>query len=355
MLAPALALTALAAGCSPGARGSAPPAATARAAAAVARAITPAQAAQVFGHYTAVTATAARTKNAKLELTVLTGVQRAITLAALNGRTVTASKGAAGYHDPVFYLPEPAGYPRIFVARATQAAPGLPGGLRANPVLGGTEQPLDRTVLLLFEQTGSGAPWLLASAAGLAPGQSLPRLATDSSGHIPVVKPAAPLAAPLGSVGALQAAAADDGPASAAMKVVNAGPLTTGIYEGARNHADGLRAPAGDIYQWRLAGSGDPVFALRTAAGGALTFYTMTMTETVAVPDIINQADPVRSGPPIQIPQDLAALLPKDQQAPLQELQSEQQLSFTAVDPGKTTAKISVIAIGGGLISASAT
>jgi hypothetical protein len=368
-----------AAGCSAGRNAS--PAALDRQAA---PALTQAEAAQVFSHYTAVMAEAARTKDDKLALSVVTGVQRAVVGGALNSHAVAVGSGgfSAGgppadpassdpsgaysstltiefsfishsYRDPLFYLPEPAGYPRFFVVRASQAVPGVPAGLGANTVLGETEQPLDGTALLLFEQASSGAPWLLASASELTQGQALPRLATGSNGYVPVVKPTAALAAPLNSVGALQAAAVDEGPASAAMKAVSPGPLTTGIYEGAQNHADGLRPPAGDVYQWQLAGTSDPVFALRTAAGAALTFYTMTMTETVAVPDVINKADPIRSGPSIQIPQDLAPLLPKNQQPPLQELQSEQELSFAAIDPAQTTATISVIAIGGGLTAAS--
>ncbi|HET6190852.1 MAG TPA: hypothetical protein VFE59_28100, partial [Trebonia sp.] len=95
-------------------------------------------------------------------------------------------------------------------------------------------------------------------------------------------------------------------------------------------------------------------FALRTAAGGALVFYAMTLTTTVAVPDVINKADPVHSGPPIQVPLAVQMLLPPGQHSPLVQLQSQQTLSFAAVDPAPGNAKIQVIAIGGGLTGASA-
>ena len=380
MLAPVLALAGVLGGtaCSGSAASSTAPA---KADAAVAPALTQAEAAQVFGHYTAVTAEAARTEDSKLLLSVLTGVQRAVVSAPRGSQsfsvvatggpssspstgdssgaysstlTIEVSSVLESYRDPAFYLPQPAGYPRFLVAQASQAGPGLPASLHLDTVLAETEQPLDGTAVLLFEQASRAAPWLLASASELSPGQALPRFATDSSGHIPVAKAsAALLTAPLNSVGALQAAAVDEGPSSPAMKAVAAGPLTTGIYQGAENHADGLQAPRGDVYQWRLEGTQDPVFALRTATGGALTFYTMTMTETVAVPGVIGKADPVRSGPEIQVPPVLKAMLPKDQQGPLQELRSQQTLSFAALDPARA-AKITVIAIGGGLTSVTA-
>jgi hypothetical protein len=135
---------------------------------------------------------------------------------------------------------------------------------------------------------------------------------------------------------------------------VAGGPLTTGMYQGAVDHAGGLTAPRGDDYQWELDGSSLPQFALRTAAGGALVFYAMTLTTTVAVPDVINKADPVHSGPPIQVPLAVRMLLPPGRPAPLVQLSSDQTLSFAAVDPAPGNAKIQVIAIGGGLTGASA-
>jgi hypothetical protein len=47
-------------------------------------------------------------------------------------------------------------------------------------------------------------------------------------------------------------------------------------------------------------------------------------------------------------------LLPPGQPAPLVQLESQQLLSFAAIDPALGAAKIQVIAIGGGLTSAAA-
>jgi hypothetical protein len=108
------------------------------------------------------------------------------------------------------------------------------------------------------------------------------------------------------------------------------------------------------VYQWELEGANYPQFALRTAAGGALVFYAMSLDTTVAVPDYVDKGDPVHSGPPISVPLDLQMLLPAGQPEPLVQLSSRQLLSFAAIDPPAGTAKIQVIAIGGGLTSASA-
>jgi hypothetical protein len=335
-------------------------------------AITAAQARQVFDTYVATTARAARTNDASLALSLLTGTPHAVAAAALGRHPVTVAGTSSGsaysssltvtvgqarysYGPPTFYLPEQAGYPHFFVADVTQTLADVPADGRATITAGGVRIPADGPALLLFEQSAASGPWLLASDSRLPPGASPPRLARNSAGAIPVVQPsAAAFLAPPDDVGALQAAVVDDGPSSADTKAVADGPLTTGMYQGALDHVDGMRAPRGDVYQWDLAGSTLPEFALQTAAGGALVFYAMTLNTTVAVPDYVNKADPVHSGPAIAEPADVQSLLPKGQPAPLIDLQSQQTLSFVAVDPDPSTAKVQVIAMGGGLTSASA-
>ena len=338
-------------------------------------AITAAQARQVWDQYVAAAAQAAPPHSAPPVLSLVTGVERAVLSAALGGHSVTVSgspSAATGaYHSslsvkpglstytygpPTFYLPEAAGYPRFFVVSATRTATGATPAGAATAELGGARVPLNGPALMLFSQARAGAPWLLASASPLASGVTPPKLAADGAGYVPIVplSDTALLARP-DDVGPLQAAVVDDGPASTATRAVAAGPLTTGMYQGARDHADGMTAPSGDIYQWELQGVNLPEFALRTAAGGALVFYAMSLNITVAVPDVINKSNPIHSGPPIPVPVALKMLLPPAQPAPLIQLSSEQQLSFTAIDPPQGKAKIQVIAIGGGLTNASAT
>jgi hypothetical protein len=335
-------------------------------------AITAAQARQVFDRYVATAAKAVSPRLASPLLSLVTGVEHAVLSATLashgvvvNGSSPNA-KGAYSsslsvqpevavytYGAPTFYLPAAAGYPRFFVASVNRALRGTDSPATG---AGGAQVPPDGPALMLFEQADARAPWLLASISQLPSGVTLPKLATGSGGFVPTVPLSdASLVAQPDDAGPLQAGVVDDGPASAATRAVAGGPLTSGMYQGAVNHAGGLRAPRGDVYQWELDGSSLPQFALRTAAGGALVFYAMSLNTTVAVPDVINKADPVHSGPPIQVPVDLQMLLPLGRPAPLDQLSASQTLSFAAIDPARAaTARIQVIAIGGGLTSASA-
>jgi hypothetical protein len=331
--------------------------------------ITAAQARQVFDHYVTVSgAETSKTGNPALALALETDPQQAVDSAADSAalRSLDMSASALrqalkrlvppAYAAPTFYLPEQSGYPHFFVADATQKLTGNHSSVAAAPnSVDGAEIHSFGPELMLFEQASAGAPWLLASTSKLAVGETLPKLATDSAGYVPTVPPSdAALLAQPDDTGPLQAAVVDDGSASAATKAVADGPLTTGLYEGAVNHDDELTAPHGDVYQWELEGATYPEFALRTAAGGALVFYAMTLNTMVAVPDYVNKANPIHSGPPIQVPADVQSLLPPGQPAPLIQLQSQQTLSFAATDPAQGTAKIQVIAMGGGLTSASA-
>jgi hypothetical protein len=215
---------------------------------------------------------------------------------------------------------------------------------------------------MLFQRPAAGGTWRLASTSQLAPGQSVPQLATDARGYVPTVPMAAGDASQLvrpALTGPLQAAVVDDGPASAASRVVASGPLTTGMYEIARTSARGMSAPRGDAYQWMLEGSNFGRLALRTADGGALVLYAMYLNTVVQTPSALAQDVPLVPGPPITIPGYLKPLMPGGQQPARNRLLAEDVLSFAAIDPpapaqgGSTAAKIQVIAIGGGIRYAS--
>ena len=121
----------------------------------------------------------------------------------------------------------------------TASAAAAPGGISSPGLAAGVQLPARGQVLMLFERAAEGDAWQLASASLLAPGVVLPELATDSRGHVlvvPLATAAAAWPAPT-SPGPLQAAVVDDGPASAAAKVVASGPLTTGIYQHDADHA----------------------------------------------------------------------------------------------------------------------
>jgi LysR family transcriptional regulator, chromosome initiation inhibitor len=250
---------------------------------------------------------------------------------------------------PAFYLPHSAGYPQWFVAvaSATYSGPSLGPEWRSAP--GGIPwETADGHELFLFTKASATASWQLSSLSKLAPGASLPALATGSSGHVPTVSlsDSALLAEP-SFTGPLQAGVVDDGPASPSATVVSTGPLTTGIYDNERAGLLGLTAPRGDVLQWNLEGSNYRQFALRTADGGALVFYAMYLNTTVQTPASLNLARPVNPGPAISVPQAVAPLLGHGTPAPRVKLEGQQLLSFAAVDPPANGGKIQVIAIGG--------
>ena len=327
-----------------------------------AAAITAAQASQAFTTYVATSAKAMRTDDRTLALSVVTGVQQAVLSGELKG--AAAAKGSAAakssaeyaYGTPTFYLPEPSGLPHFFVAAVTRSVKDSKAAEGAAASVGGVPVPVDGRVLMLFQQSASAGPWQLASTSQLPAGLTLPRLATDSNGYIPQVPlTSTDLLAQPYATGPLQAAVVDDGPVSAAAKAVAAGPLTTGLYQVARDRSGtGLQVPAGDIYQWDMLGTPYPAFALRTADGGALVLYAMYLNSTVSTPGYINEADPLNPGPPIAVPQQLSALLPAGQPTPRVDLEAQDLFSFAAIDPPAGATKIQVLAIGGDLDYAAA-
>jgi hypothetical protein len=333
-----------------------------------AAAITTAQASQAFNTYVATTAKALRTGDAPLALSVVTGALRSTLAAAFKVYSAYSTPSAPGgstaysstlrltpvpytYGTPTFYLPQPAGYPRFFVADVTRSVKGSNTAAGTVTSIGGAQVPVDGPALMLFEQSTAAGPWRLASVSQFPAGITLPRLATDGNGDIPQVPLASTgLVAQPYATGPLQAAVVDDGPASAAAKAVAAGPLTTSMYQSARDRSsNGLQAPSGDIYQWDMEGTAYPAFALRTADGGALVLYAMYLNSMVATPSYINKGDPIEPGPPIEVPANLSPLLPADQPTPRTVLEAQELFTFAAIDPPAGSSKVQVIAVGGGL------
>ncbi len=353
----ALAVTAglAVAGCTSGGAGSTK---TGTGAASTAPALTTAQARQVFDSYVTGSETAARTGDVALALSDVTGVQRSYVTATFKADRYDHVRLPYPYYTygrPVFYLPAAAGYPRFFVADVSRVLAGTKLSDAIATRTAGVTVPLDGNVLMLFEQAGRTQRWRLASTSQFIAGTSLPPLATNGGGHVLTLPlSTGTLLAPPDVVGPLQAAVVDDGPSSPAASAVAGGPLTTGIYQAARTSVQGIYPPRGDVLQWALDGADYGRFVLRTAGGGALVFYSMYLDTTVEVPAVLNDAEPVSPGPPITVPADLMPLLTLGEQAPRVELEGQDLLSFAAIDPPPGSAKIQVIAIGGGLDYASA-
>jgi len=324
--------------------------------------VTAAEAAQAFHHAVTAYVAASTGADATADLSFTTGVARVELSTGMQTARyfdVHVPATALTLGDPVFYLPEAAGYPQWFVANVgiTYNIPALPanGGQWVGAPGGIQWENVDGHSVFLFTKASATAPWQLASISKLAPGVSVPALAVDGDGHVPNVSGSdtALLAQP-DVTGPLQASVADEGPASPASKLVASGPLTTGIYDNERAHLLGLTAPRGDVLQWELEGSNYRQFAFRTADGGALVFYAMYLNTSVQTPASLNLSRPLNPGPAISVSQLLAPLLGRGHPTPRVKLEGQQLLSFAAVDPPANGGKVEVIAIGGDWSYASA-
>jgi hypothetical protein len=320
----------------------------------------------VFGTYVAISGRAARTGNRSLALSVLAGVaydtmRTQYDLARQSGALPPYTRYA--YGTPAFYLaaPPPPGDPQYFVANVMRTpVPGTTAMTSSSQdVAAGVQLPSAGQVLMLFEKSAARGSWQLSSVSQLAPGESVPALATDSHGYVITEKFSAPSSAALvrpALAPPLQAAVVDDGPASAASQVVASGPLTTGMYAAAVTSAGGIAAPAGDVHEWLLEGASYSRLALKTPDGGVFILYAMYFNNIVETRSALNQDIPIKSGPPITVPDYVKPLLSPSRWTPRVKLQTQDVLSFAAIDPPAVTAghsgdgaKIRVIAIGGGL------
>lgn len=327
--------------------------------AASAPAVTMTQARHAFDSYVAASDTAARTGDATLALSGVSGVQWAQVHSqykAYGYYHLRPPYTRAAYGTPTLYLPAPGGYPRWFVADVSRTLTQPAPAVVSTPAITGEPAGSGR-VLMLFEQTSATATWQLASTSELPQGVSPPSLAVNKDGQVPTlaVSQSTGLLARPDVVGPLLGAVVDDGPSAPAARVVSTGPLTTGLYQTA-GAAISTPTPRGDVHQWNLDGSNYTQFALRTADGGALVFFAMFLNNTIAVPAELDNSEPVNPGPPIAVPANLVPLLPAGTTAARLKLERQDLLSFAAVDPpaGNGSGKIQVIAAGGGLNYASA-
>jgi hypothetical protein len=299
---------------------------------------TPAAARQVFNAYVTTEKVALTDRNELLALSQTTDAAYSI----MAGAFAVASASGSGppvqvYGQPTVYVPKQAAYPLWFMAAAPE-----------HPATGGPT----RTVLMTFYRRDAASTWALSGSVQLNPGVAAPRVAIDRAGYATSlfifdqtlrVRPSV--------VGPLHATVADDGPASPAAAAVAAGPQTTGLY--AANAAIRRQATARQrTYQWLLEGTPYPMFALRTADGGALVFYTMYLnTQTGLVkPPPKNSKGPLQN---IPVPAGYQALLPGSPHVVHRSLNADQDVQYAAIDPASTsTAKIQILGAGGGPVYA---
>lgn len=249
------------------------------------------------------------------------------------------------YGTPAFIVPSMATDPQIFLVSVERTA-------TASRTLAGVNLPAKARVLLLFSRADATSPWQLDATTQLPAGQALPKLATTSGGYAQLATlddTTSYLARP-DIVGPLQAGVVDDGPSSASSQVVASGPLTTGLYDWEEHPPAAYHQPKGDLRQWSLEGSEYDRFALRTANGGALVFYAMSLDSTTDTPADQAQDVPLPAGPPITIPPEFQPLDLKPGVLATKSMTTEYGVVFAATDPPASaiSSKISVIGIGGG-------
>lgn len=215
------------------------------------------------------------------------------------------------YGTPDFYVPALSGYPKWFMV----AVPRHP--------LGASDAV---TTLMTFEQAKSSNVWTLTGSAALEAGQSLPAVSRDSAGYaIALSTRDSSLLVPPDAVGATQAAVVDDGPASPAAAVISSNPQTTGLY--AEQSAYASTHTSHDVqYTFLMQGASFPVFALRTADGGALVAYGMFLNTTTEHPN-------ASLGAPIPVPAALSPLLAATTEVGLHAVYANWTYQFAAIDP----------------------
>lgn len=218
--------------------------------------LTPESAAKAFDLWTANTDLARMSGDERLALTWMNDSAGAVTAsefrqAAFTGKPVTRY----AYGKPVLYVPRIKGYPQWFVAAVTR-----------------NEEP----ALLAFIKKNAEDRFRLSIGTYPAKNVKVPLIDVDPEGY------ATPLAADDKNllvspqlVSSLQAAIAEDGPKSFSMRVMKAGPFTTGYYT--QNQKDVKKAQKKDLQQSSVyTSTGQPIFPLRTKDGGGLVLYAMT-------------------------------------------------------------------------------
>jgi hypothetical protein len=301
---------------------------------------------EVYDTYVAQTARAYATKDYKAALALTGTVQwhemdSEVLTAQANHQPVIQYK----YGTPAFIVPSSSASPQIFLVSVERTA-------TASRTLADVNLPARAQVLLLFSRAAGTSPWQLDATTQLPAGQALPKLATAPGGYgqLATLDDTTSYLARPDLVGPLQAGVVDDGPSSASSQAVASGPLTTGLYDWEKRPPAAYVQPKGDVRQWSLEGSQYDRFALRTANGGALVFYAMSLDSTTETPADLAQDVPVPAGAPISIPPEFQPLDFKPGVVPTKTMSTQYGVVFAAIDPpaSATSSKIQVIGIGGG-------
>jgi hypothetical protein len=297
--------------------------------------LTVAQAEKVYDSYVSASDSDAASGNAAQGLTRVAYAQWYVTKSQYLALSATGTPVPRyRYGQPAFYVPAQTGSREWFVVTVPR-----------QEVLG-RQLSATASTLMLFERPKPSLPWTVIGTAALE--AALPALARDQDGYaVPVADDDTGVVLRPDALGATQAAVVDEGPANPAAAVVGEGPLTTGLYgsqaaQASSDQAQGLQ------YQWLLEGSSYPQFELKTADGGALVIYAMTLNTTTQHAD--TSSGKPSSGFPISVPTAFVPLLGATNEVGYHEVITDWTYEYVAVDPpaGTQGAKVDVIGSGGG-------
>ncbi len=290
--------------------------------------LTIAQAQAAYSSYVAASTAAAEQGDETQGLAIAANAQWSILHAQYTALSTAGTPVARySYGTPTFYVPALPDYPQWFVV-AVPVTTAAAGAQRAPAV----------NTVMIFERSAPAEPWTLDGSAELD--QSLPAIARDSDGYaINVSTKDSSLLLPPNVVGPTQAAVVDEGPAAPAAAAIAGGPQTTGLYtaQAAQGHS---YAAQGLTYQWLLEGAAMPQFELRTAGGGALVLYAMSLNTIVEHPGNV-------FGPPIPVPAGFTSLLTTPASKGDHGVDANWTYEFAAVDPPSTAQGAKAEVIGG--------
>lgn len=262
--------------------------------------------------------------------------RRPITVARLHSRSAKASRYTWRHHQVFVPRQRPGSSPQWFAATAERRdASGR-----------------SRTVMLAFARAGADSPWQNSSESLLYEDEDAPEVAVDEEGYATALDPRdQSVAVSPNLLGPLHATVAEEGPKGFASALIAAGPHTTGFsadIEATRQEAQGRDCMSyNSIF---AVGANYPIYALRTADGGALVFYTLVRTSTWSTDPGLKCG----KGRPVAIPREARWLLStKDMQIYGKRRIQETQQYVTAVPPKTSTAPVHVIGYEGAVTEAS--
>lgn len=273
--------------------------------------LTLATAKRALHEYLSVDAIARHSGDERLALSLTGNGQSELTAAAYRKAVYSGSRlPRYRYLHPTLYVPHVADYPQWFVVSARRVSG--PGGKRP-----------DRRALLVLSRAKPDQPWRMSFSALLDRGTRPPALVHDGAGYVDALPTTqGGLVAMPRTVGALQATTAEEGPHGPAAAVLADGPHTGGLYRDAQ-HTEQTAQRHGLRYNAIVKATGDPIYALRTKAGGALVLYTVTR-NAVTRPDHASKAH-------IRVPRSAAHLL--DKSVAHHELDVTATSQYAAIDP----------------------